>query len=121
MWQRPAKRPQRRPADARTRAQTLLRRAIRRGYWSVVKMAFGRTVGFGGEQMIFGAQPRACAIVAERGGLRDAGRQQICEISLAEFRYNRAGKQVERASYNGSIEASQASDVGSIPIARSRF
>jgi hypothetical protein len=25
-----------------------------------------------------------------------------------------------RASYNGSIEASQASDVGSIPIARSR-
>jgi hypothetical protein len=25
----------------------------------------------------------------------------------------------ERASYNGSIEASQASDVGSIPIARS--
>ena len=28
---------------------------------------------------------------------------------------------VERASYNGSIEASQASDVGSIPIARSRF
>ena len=27
----------------------------------------------------------------------------------------------ERASYNGSIEASQASDVGSIPIARSRF
>src|SRR6267154_1847134 len=28
-------------------------------------------------------------------------------------------KAVERASYNGSIEASQASDVGSIPIARS--
>src|SRR5271168_2324128 len=27
----------------------------------------------------------------------------------------------ERASYNGSIEASQASDVGSIPIARSNF
>jgi hypothetical protein len=27
---------------------------------------------------------------------------------------------LERASYNGSIEASQASDVGSIPIARSR-
>ena len=26
----------------------------------------------------------------------------------------------ERASYNGNIEASQASDVGSIPIARSR-
>jgi hypothetical protein len=26
----------------------------------------------------------------------------------------------KRASYNGSIEASQASDVGSIPIARSR-
>jgi hypothetical protein len=26
---------------------------------------------------------------------------------------------LERASYNGSIEASQASDVGSIPIARS--
>ena len=26
---------------------------------------------------------------------------------------------IERASYNGSIEASQASDVGSIPIARS--
>jgi hypothetical protein len=29
-------------------------------------------------------------------------------------------KNIERASYNGSIEASQASDVGSIPIARSR-
>src|SRR5260370_42641226 len=29
-------------------------------------------------------------------------------------------KDTERASYNGSIEASQASDVGSIPIARSR-
>jgi hypothetical protein len=28
-------------------------------------------------------------------------------------------KDIERASYNGSIEASQASDVGSIPIARS--
>jgi hypothetical protein len=28
-------------------------------------------------------------------------------------------KNIERASYNGSIEASQASDVGSIPIARS--
>jgi hypothetical protein len=28
---------------------------------------------------------------------------------------------LKRASYNGSIEASQASDVGSIPIARSRF
>jgi hypothetical protein len=27
----------------------------------------------------------------------------------------------ERASYNGSIEASQASDVGSIPIARSNI
>ena len=27
---------------------------------------------------------------------------------------------IKRASYNGSIEASQASDVGSIPIARSR-
>jgi hypothetical protein len=26
---------------------------------------------------------------------------------------------IPRASYNGSIEASQASDVGSIPIARS--
>src|SRR5712664_4402989 len=50
------------------------------------------------------------------------------------MRTNRAGKLVnlytqnqflstirnnERASYNGSIEASQASDVGSIPIARS--
>jgi hypothetical protein len=31
-------------------------------------------------------------------------------------RYNQKN---ERASYNGSIEASQASDVGSIPIARS--
>ena len=28
--------------------------------------------------------------------------------------------EAERASYNGSIEASQASDVGSIPIARSK-
>jgi hypothetical protein len=28
-------------------------------------------------------------------------------------------RRLERASYNGSIEASQASDVGSIPIARS--
>ena len=34
------------------------------------------------------------------------------------IRYNR-GSWNERASYNGSIEASQASDVGSIPIARS--
>src|SRR6266702_1427442 len=32
--------------------------------------------------------------------------------------YNRKVRS-ERASYNGSIEASQASDVGSIPIARS--
>jgi hypothetical protein len=32
-----------------------------------------------------------------------------------------ASKRNTRASYNGSIEASQASDVGSIPIARSRF
>jgi hypothetical protein len=32
--------------------------------------------------------------------------------------YNREVRN-ERASYNGSIEASQASDVGSIPIARS--
>ena len=31
-----------------------------------------------------------------------------------------ASKRNTRASYNGSIEASQASDVGSIPIARSR-
>jgi hypothetical protein len=31
-----------------------------------------------------------------------------------------AGSRNERASYNGSIEASQASDVGSIPIARSK-
>src|ERR1700730_1647226 len=35
--------------------------------------------------------------------------------------YNWRGQRNERASYNGSIEASQASDVGSIPIARSRF
>src|SRR5882762_5512410 len=33
--------------------------------------------------------------------------------------YNRPRNGNERASYNGSIEASQASDVGSIPIARS--
>src|SRR5580698_8970410 len=33
-------------------------------------------------------------------------------LSFGEF-------ETERASYNGSIEASQASDVGSIPIARS--
>jgi hypothetical protein len=32
--------------------------------------------------------------------------------------YNQQDR-AERASYNGSIEASQASDVGSIPIARS--
>jgi hypothetical protein len=36
------------------------------------------------------------------------------------IRYNR-GSWNERASYNGSIEASQASDVGSIPIARSSY
>jgi hypothetical protein len=36
------------------------------------------------------------------------------------IRYNR-GSWNERASYNGSIEASQASDVGSIPIARSNY
>jgi hypothetical protein len=33
--------------------------------------------------------------------------------------YTQRGNPNERASYNGSIEASQASDVGSIPIARS--
>ena len=33
--------------------------------------------------------------------------------------YNQQTRGTERASYNGSIEASQASDVGSIPIARS--
>jgi hypothetical protein len=33
--------------------------------------------------------------------------------------YNCRQHSRERASYNGSIEASQASDVGSIPIARS--
>src|SRR5882762_2863916 len=33
--------------------------------------------------------------------------------------YNQPRNGNERASYNGSIEASQASDVGSIPIARS--
>jgi hypothetical protein len=44
---------------------------------------------------------------------------KIVKTFLVEFRYNLASRQVERASYNGSIEASQASDVGSIPIARS--
>src|ERR1700730_10435641 len=42
--------------------------------------------------------------------------------SLYEHRpviYNQKSLENERASYNGSIEASQASDVGSIPIARS--
>ena len=34
--------------------------------------------------------------------------------------YNQQDR-AERASYNGSIEASQASDVGSIPIARSKI
>jgi hypothetical protein len=38
----------------------------------------------------------------------------------AGIRYN-PGSRNERASYNGSIEASQASDVGSIPIARSNM
>src|SRR5579859_3447384 len=38
---------------------------------------------------------------------------------MARLLYNREGRPIERASYNGSIEASQASDVGSIPIARS--
>ncbi len=47
------------------------------------------------------------------GGIRAAGFSQGREIG-----YNR-GSWNERASYNGSIEASQASDVGSIPIARS--
>ena len=42
------------------------------------------------------------------------------ERSGAVMYYNEpAGSTRERASYNGSIEASQASDVGSIPIARS--
>jgi hypothetical protein len=40
------------------------------------------------------------------------GLSQLCIIATSN---------PERASYNGSIEASQASDVGSIPIARSRF
>ena len=38
-----------------------------------------------------------------------------------ELLYNRRTSKSERASYNGSIEASQASDVGSIPIARSNI
>ena len=40
----------------------------------------------------------------------------VCENRLVM--YNQQDR-AERASYNGSIEASQASDVGSIPIARS--
>ena len=39
--------------------------------------------------------------------------------SLSVVRYNEPTVRNKRASYNGSIEASQASDVGSIPIARS--
>src|SRR4029077_1443667 len=38
--------------------------------------------------------------------------------AFPQLMYNRTVRK-ERASYNGSIEASQASDVGSIPIARS--
>ena len=34
--------------------------------------------------------------------------------------YNQQVREQQRASYNGNIEASQASDVGSIPIARSK-
>ena len=38
----------------------------------------------------------------------------------AELQDKVKSNQAERASYNGNIEASQAFDVGSIPIARSR-
>src|SRR5216683_4601694 len=56
---------------------------------------------------------------APEGRKVPAWRELIAKTFLAEFMYNRASRYVERASYNGSIEASQASDVGSIPIARS--
>ena len=46
-------------------------------------------------------------------GLKQAGTDSGLVV------YNLESQTAERASYNGSIEASQASDVGSIPIARS--
>ncbi len=45
-------------------------------------------------------------------------RRQERETAFPEV-HSRVQWATERASYNGSIEASQASDVGSIPIARS--
>ena len=48
----------------------------------------------------------------------NAGRRRI-PGALAAEQQDLLALRTERASYNGSIEASQASDVGSIPIARS--
>jgi hypothetical protein len=56
---------------------------------------------------------------------RPSNRQSIQQIKPKGRVYTRAHamsyNRHKRASYNGSIEASQASDVGSIPIARSRL
>ena len=43
----------------------------------------------------------------------------MTRLPAIQNRWYPAKASSERASYNGSIEASQASDVGSIPIARS--
>jgi hypothetical protein len=43
----------------------------------------------------------------------------MLSLYVISLSYVYSTKRAERASYNGSIEASQASDVGSIPIARS--
>jgi hypothetical protein len=57
--------------------------------------------------------------------MRDKLRTICGELESAncctEYRILSTIENNERASYNGSIEASQASDVGSIPIARSNY
>ena len=50
-------------------------------------------------------------------GIEKYGEWPVCTSNRLVV-YNQQAR-TERASYNGSIEASQASDVGSIPIARS--
>jgi hypothetical protein len=52
---------------------------------------------------------------SEHYGLTRLGKETVGAISRGTVELL-----LKRASYNGSIEASQASDVGSIPIARSR-
>jgi hypothetical protein len=56
----------------------------------------------------------------QRGGFWHPLRMRaVCGTLRQDFRF--VTVTIERASYNGSIEASQALDAGSIPAARSRL